>query len=60
MDDLEDLKDLVEILAELRRENIIQNDPSSFSIFRRISRIGLRHQVYTGPRAILESFLRIL
>lgn len=58
MDDLEDLEDLIEILAELRRENIIQNDPSIFNVFRRISRMGVRHQVYPGSGAIPEDILK--
>lgn len=58
MDDLEDLEDLIEILAELRRENIIQNDPAIFNIFRRISRLGPRHQIYPGPGAIPEEVVK--
>lgn len=58
MDDLEDLEGLIEILAELRRENIIQNDPSIFNVFRRISRLGPRHKVYPAPGAIPEGVVR--
>lgn len=58
MDDLEDLEGLIEILAELRRENIIQNDPSIFNVFRRISRLGPRHKVYPAPGAIPEEVVR--
>lgn len=57
MDDLEDLDDMIEILGELRRENIIQNDPSIFNVFRPISRLGPRHQVYPNPGAIPEDVL---
>ena len=58
MDDLEDLEGLIEILAELRRENIIQNDPSFFNVSRRISRLGPRHKVYPAPGAIPEEVVR--
>ena len=60
MDELEDLQDLVDILAELRREDILQNDPSIFNVFRSTSRMGSRHQVYPDPGAIPEDALQAM
>ncbi|KAL8789901.1 MAG: hypothetical protein Q9195_006611 [Heterodermia aff. obscurata] len=60
MDNLEDLQDLVNILAELRREDILQNDPSIFNAFRPLSRLGPRHQVYPDPGAIPEDALKAM
>ncbi|PHH65820.1 hypothetical protein CDD81_1189 [Ophiocordyceps australis] len=51
---LEELEQLVDMIAELRREGILQNDPSIFDVFRRISRLGPRHEVYSGSGAIPE------
>lgn len=57
MEKLDDLADLVEILAKLRLEDIINNDPSIFNVFRRISRLGPRHQLYPGPGAMPEGLV---
>lgn len=60
MEDLEDLQNLVDILADLRREDILQNDPSIFNVFRNISRMGPRHQVYPDPGAIPDDALKTM
>jgi hypothetical protein len=60
MDHLEDLEDLIEILSKLRLEDIINNDPSIFDVFRRISRLGPRHQIYPGAGAMPESLVHEL
>ncbi|WZH42046.1 glycolate oxidase [Fusarium acuminatum] len=57
MDKIEDLADLIEILAKLRLEDIINNDPSIFNVFRRISRLAPRHELYSGPGAMPESLV---
>ncbi|KAI1279486.1 hypothetical protein F5Y07DRAFT_387600 [Xylaria sp. FL0933] len=48
----EDLGDLTEVIAELRRRDILQNDPSFFNVTRRISRLAPRHTLYNGSGAI--------
>lgn len=58
MDRPEDLDDLVEIFAELRRDDILQNDPSFFNVTRKISRIAPRHQIYAGPGALPEDLVQ--
>lgn len=60
MDNLENLRHLIDILAELRREDILQNDPSIFNAFRSLSRLGPRHQVYPDPGAIPEDALKAM
>jgi hypothetical protein len=57
MNKLDDLQDLIEILAKLRLEDVINNDPSIFNVFRRISRLGPRHQIYSGPGAMPASLV---
>lgn len=58
MDSRDDLDDLIEIFGELRRDDILQNDPSFFNAIRRISRMAPRHQIYPGPGAIPEALVR--
>ncbi|PHH63565.1 hypothetical protein CDD82_1885 [Ophiocordyceps australis] len=57
---VEDLEHLVDIVAELRRDDILQNDPSLFDVFRAISRLGPRHQVYSGSGAIPDETVKRL
>ena len=58
MDEVDDLEELIEIIAELRRGEIIQNDPSIFNVFRRISRLGPRQQIFAGKGAIPEEVVK--
>lgn len=55
MGKLEDLAELIDIIAKLRLEDVINNDPSIFNVFRRISRLGPRHELYPGPGAMPDS-----
>lgn len=57
MDRLEDLAGLVEIMAKLRIEDVINNDPSIFNVFRRISKMGPRHEIYPGPGSMPDDFV---
>ncbi|KAK0724921.1 4-cresol dehydrogenase [Lasiosphaeris hirsuta] len=58
LEEPEDLTQLVEIFAELRREDVLQNDPAFFNVLRRIGRLGPRHEIYPGPGAIPDDLIR--